>query len=80
MGPLSSRQAALLELIEAAGWQGITAKRLARATLGEPEFPTKESVRLTVIYRDLHELERKGKVVRLGSSRPWEWAAAGMRA
>jgi len=69
------RQAALLEFVLAAGWRGTTAKRLARLTLGEPEFPAKENARLSAIYRDLHELKRQGKV-RVSSSRPMTWTAA----
>ena len=71
------RQAALLDFVLAAGWRGTTAKRLAKITLGEPEFPAKENARLSAIYRDLHELKRQDKVVRLSSSRPMKWAAAG---
>jgi len=71
------RQEALLEFVVAAGWGGTTAKRLARLTLGEPEFPAKENARLSAIYRDLHELNRQGKVVCVSSSRPMEWAASG---
>jgi hypothetical protein len=73
------RQAALLEFVVAAGWRGATAKRLARVTFGEPEFPAREKARLSATYRDLRELERQGKVVRVSSSRPMEWVAAGAR-
>jgi len=68
-----------LELLVAAGWRGATAKRLAKMTFGEPEFPFRQNVRLSAIYRDLHELERQGKVERLPSSRPREWIVAGAR-
>jgi len=77
--PHARRQAALLEFLVAAGWRGATAKRLARMTFGEPEFPVRQNVRLSAIYRDLHELARQGKVECLSSSRPMEWIAAGAR-